>query len=133
MRVSPTALRHEHGVPPPYSRQVSVVAQDAERCCIEKEVTSRRGRKSKPPSGKDSENMTVREKGDISLHRADSRDQPIGPRADLSGAFPSWTAVGEDHPSGRLRIDLFRSQAFVFAIVPFHQITIDFCVRAETG
>ena len=56
-------------------------------------MTSRRGRKSKPPSGKDSENMTVREKGDMPFHRADSRDQPIGPRADLFGAFPSWAAV----------------------------------------
>ena len=27
----------------------------------------------------------------------------------------------------------FGVKPFVFAIVPFHQITIDFCVRAETG
>ena len=133
MRVSPTALWHEHGVPAPYSRQVSVVAQDAERCCIEKEVTSRRSRKSKPPSGKDSKNMTVRKKGDVPYRCTDSCNYPIRPRSCLFGGFATRAAVAEKHPPGRMRIDLFRSQAFVFAIVPFHQITIDFCVRAETG
>ena len=55
--------------------------------------------------------MSVREKGDMPFHRADSCDQPIDPRANLLRAFPTWTAVAEKHPSGRLRMDLFRASA----------------------
>jgi hypothetical protein len=77
--------------------------------------------------------VTVREKRDVPFDGARPRDHAIHPRYCLFGGFATRAAVAEKHPPGRLRIDLFRSQSFVFAIVPFHQITIDFCVRAETG
>ena len=74
---------------------------------IEKEVTSRRGWKSEPPGRKDSENMAVGKKGDMSFHRADSCNHPIDPGANLLRAFPARAAVIEKHPLGRLRMDLF--------------------------
>ena len=96
-------------------------------------MTSRHRGKSKPPSRKDSENMTVREKGDMPYRCADSCNQPIGPRAACAGLSPpGQPSVKIIHPGACAWISS-GVKPLVFAIVPFHQIAVDFCVRAETG
>ena len=96
-------------------------------------MTSRRRWKSKPPGRKDSENMPMRKKGHMTFDRANSCDQTIHPNANLLRGLSPGGAVAEKHPSGRLRMDLFGRQPFVFAVIPFHQIAIDFSALAEAG
>ena len=98
-------------------------------------MTPRPGRKSKPPGRKNPENMAVSEKGDMAFQRADSCDHTVDPSANLIRTLPAGAAVAEDHPTGRFCVDLFRGEAFIFSIIPFHQVTIDFsamaCVPAQ--
>ena len=57
---------------------------------------------------------------------------PIRPGADLLRALPAGATVSEQQPPWRFFMDLFRRQPFVFAVIPLHQITIDFGALAET-
>jgi hypothetical protein len=126
-------LRREHGIPAFHCRDAPVVAENIQRCRIEKEVTSCGGWKSKPARRKDSENMAVREKGDMPFLRAHSCDHSIGPSTNLLRAFTAGTAVVEKHPPGPSRTDLVRGETLVFPVVPFHQIAVDFSALAESG
>jgi len=126
-------LTNEHGVPTLHRRNAPVIAQDVQRRSTEKKVRSRRGRQSEPPGREYSKNMTVREKCNMPLHRADTRDHTINPDANLLGTFSARATIVKNHPPGSLRMDLSRCYAFVFAVIPFHQITVDFSALAEAG
>ena len=65
------------------------------------------------------------------LGSAGSRDDTIDPSAHLLGSFSARAAVAEKHPSGRSCVDLFGRKPFVFAVIPLHQIAIDFSALAE--
>src|SRR5438094_9387467 len=55
----------------------------------------------------------------------------IGSRSDLLWRFPVGATVAKQLPAGPLRTNLRRSKTFVIAIVPFDQIAIELCYRAE--
>ena len=126
--------RHERSVPAFHRRDAPVVAEDAHRRRIEKEVTPRRGGKAEPSGREHPEDVAVRKQRDVLPSRRATRAITRSTRAPTcSGALPAGAAVAEQHPSGRLRMDLLRGQPFVLAIVPLHQITIDFSALAEAG
>jgi hypothetical protein len=77
--------------------------------------------------------MPMREERYMSFYCAHSWNYPIDPSAHLLRAFPTRTPVPEKQPTGRLRANLLRGQSFVFAVVPFHEIAIDFSALAQTG
>jgi hypothetical protein len=125
--------RHERRVPALQRRDAVVVAQDVQGRCVQQKVTASRRGEPKPTGGKNSEHMTVREERDVPLGSAASRDDTINPSAHLLGSFSARAAIAEKHPSGRPRVDLFGREPFVFAVIPLHQIAIDFSALAESG
>src|SRR5204863_13887 len=55
----------------------------------------------------------------------------LGPVTDLLWRFPVGATVAKQLPAGPLRTNLRRSKTFVIAVVPFDQIAIELCYRAE--
>src|SRR5271169_1759879 len=76
--------------------------------------------------------MCARKQQDVALNAAHTVDDAIGPRAYLGWGFAVRAAVAKQLPIRALLQDLGGSAAFVFAIVPFHQIGIALGVVAET-
>src|SRR5262249_30445240 len=91
------------------------------------------GWKVNPPCGQHSEDVAVRKEGDVTVLSAHSADDPIGPGADLLWTLSTRAAVGEEHPTRSLLLDLLGRQAFIFTVVPFHQVAVDFSAVAEAG
>jgi hypothetical protein len=72
------------------------------------------------------------EHGHISLRGPDSGDNPVDPRANLSGTLSVWAAVAEDQPIGLRRPDLLRGKALVVAVVPLLEISLNLCLRSKS-
>ena len=96
-------------------------------------MTSCRGWKPQPSRRKHPEDMTMRKKRRISLHRSDPCNDLIDAGANLRGAFSARAAVAEEHPAWCPRMDLLRGQSFILPIAPFNEVGIDFNLRAEAA
>jgi hypothetical protein len=82
--------------------------------------------KSKPPGGEHPANVALRKQSDMSFQRPDPCDHPIDSGTNLLRAFPHLGSRRGRASSRGSRMELIGGQPFVFAIVPFHQIWIDF-------
>jgi hypothetical protein len=69
--------------------------------------------------------MAVAEDEMSSRGRAQPRDHAIGAGADLFDRLTARATVAKKRPAGVLAADLDRSQSFVIAIIPFHQVRVD--------
>src|SRR2546425_10570040 len=72
-------------------------------------------------------------KQNVSRHRPYTVHHAVRPRGDLLRGFAARTAVAEQLPVRTFRTDLDGTPAFIFAIVPFDEITIDSSRRSEAG
>ena len=113
--------------------EIVLVAKRAQAGGAQQETFSRLRFEPKPPSGKDPEKMTARKNQNIPLDGAHALNHAIGPCPNLDGGFPSGATIAKDLPAGAPGMDLRRPEALVFAIVPFHQISVGFRLTAEAG
>src|SRR5271170_857085 len=77
--------------------------------------------------------MPARKNQHVSFDGTQTAQNLIGPRANLIRRFAAGTTIAEQLPVRTLRMDLHRSEAFVFAVVPFDQFTIGFCNLTEAS
>jgi hypothetical protein len=115
------------------SGQIVLVAKRAQARSAQQEIFARPGFQPKPTGGQDPEKVSARKNQNIPLDRAHALDHTIGSCTNLARRFPSWTAIAEDLPAGALAVDLRRPETLVLAIVPFHQIVVDFGLGAKAG
>jgi hypothetical protein len=76
--------------------------------------------------------VTVRKQRDISIDGSNSRDNPIGSNTDLQRRFAAWTAIAKHGPVGSRLPNFVGREAFIFAVVPLHKISIDAGERTES-
>src|SRR3974390_3132142 len=123
---------HEGTVPDSYGRYIMIVAEDAQRACIQEKVLAATRGEPDPARREHAQHVSVCEQQDIAVAGARTRDYPIDPCANLLGGFATRAAVSEDQPTRRDLMDLLGRQSFVCAVVPFHQIRVDDHILTET-
>jgi hypothetical protein len=77
--------------------------------------------------------MSARKQQHIAMDSAQAAHNAIRPGGYLLRRFTSRATVAEKLPFWTLCADLGPAAAFVFAIVPLDQVTIDFGNGAESG
>src|SRR5215468_4070464 len=77
--------------------------------------------------------MATGKKQYVTTAGAQATYHPVGPGANLIRRFSSGATVTEQLPTGTLRKDLGRATAFILAVVPFVQVTIDFRHGSEAS
>jgi hypothetical protein len=68
---------------------------------------------------------------DITVHRAEMRNQMIGPCANVGRGFTLRHAIAIDGPIGPPLMNFRGGQAFILAIVPLDQILVHLHRAAE--
>jgi hypothetical protein len=84
-----------------------------------------------PALGKRGTELAVREQRYRALRRAQARDEPVGPGADLGGRFAARAPITPDVPIGMRLADVCRAQTFVVAAIPFSEVGFDLARRAK--
>src|SRR5262249_6669995 len=130
---SPSYSTRERSIPELHRGRVAIVAEDVQGRGVEQEVLAGAGRQTDPAGDQHAKNVAVSEQRDVARRRADARQDPVDPRADLRRSLAARTAVTEDHPARRLRVDLLGREPLVLAVVPFLQVRLEHCAGAETG
>jgi len=77
--------------------------------------------------------MAAGENEHISIRGPQPDQHAIGTGANLRGRFAAGTAVAKQLPVGSFPLNFHRPAAFVFAVVPFHEIRVGFRALAETS
>lgn len=85
-----------------------------------------------PPSREHSKDVAVGKERRL-IHASHLRDHAIDAGADLLGRLSAGATIGEDHPARSALVDLPRREPFIVAVVPLHEVAVDFGVRAKTG
>src|ERR1700730_9199187 len=88
--------------------EVVLVAENAEGCGAEHEITPARRFEAEPARGEHPQNMGARKHQDVALNGAYTIDNTVGPRAHLVRRLPSGAAVPEQCPIRALLQDLDR-------------------------
>jgi len=101
------------------------VAERTETCYVEHEKSSGGRLKIQPARGQHSQEMSARKNQYIAVDRPGTPDHTISAGANLLRRFSVGTTIAKQVPIRSLRMNLRCSQAFVIAVVPFHQIRID--------
>src|SRR5262249_41274176 len=70
--------------------------------------------------------MAAGKNQNVPVDGAQATYHPVGPGANLIRRFSAGATVAEQLPTGTIRKDLGRATAFILAVVPFVQVTIDF-------
>ena len=126
------ALIHQRPVPDFHSRYITVVAEDAQRACIQEKVLAATRGQPDPARREHAQHVSVREQQNVAVEGASARDNPIDPCANLLGRFATRAAVSEDQPARRYLVDLFGGLALVLAVIPLGQVRVDHHILAET-
>ena len=122
----------ERRVPDFERRRLAVISEHIQSCCIEEEVFAITCRQIDPARRQNAKNVTVRKQRDISIEGSNSRDNPIGSNTDLQRRFAAWTAIAKNGPVGSRLPNLLSREAFIFAVVPLHKVSIDAGERTES-
>src|SRR5262245_32013014 len=77
--------------------------------------------------------MTAGKNQNVPVNGAQAAHHPVGPRAYLIRRFSAGTTVAEQLPTGTFGKDIGRATAFIFTVVPFVQVTIDFRHGSEAS
>src|SRR5580704_15261033 len=109
------------------------VAECAKAGGAQKKILSTRGANAEPLSCKHSQEMAAGKKEHGSLDGSHPAHYPARARAYLVGRFASWAPVAEKLPVRAQGVNLGRRTTFIFAVIPFDQVGIDFGLRAKTG
>ena len=99
-----------------------IVAENAERCRIDREMLAFDHRQSDPPRGQYARELPVREKRDVALQRAKMGDEPICPIGNRAGHLSPGTTVAKDIPARSPLANVHSEHALVIAIVPLCQV-----------
>src|SRR6185369_13251018 len=81
----------------------------------------------------DAHDMAAGKKADVAVAGPQASNDPIGPGADCLWRFAPRTTIAENLPAGPLHADLGGGEAFVVAVIPFHQVRNDLGQFAEAG
>src|SRR5262249_14958770 len=114
------------------SRYITVVAQDAQRACVQEKVLAGTRGQPDPARREHAQHMSVREQQNIATEGARARDDAIDPSANLLGRFATCAAVSEDQPAPLYFVDLLRGLALVLAVIPLGQLRVDHHILTET-
>jgi hypothetical protein len=76
-----------------------IVAENAQRSSIERQVLALDNLKSNPPHGQDPREVTVREERSVAVEPVETSDQSVGPSRDLLWAFAIRAAIPKNVPS----------------------------------
>src|SRR5215510_12040248 len=109
------------------------IGQHAQARRAQQQVSAACGFEPKPASAENPQKMAAGKKQNVPVDGAQAAHYPVGPRAYLIRRFSAGTTVAEQLPTGPLRKDLGRETTFIFTVVPFEQVAIDFCSGAEAG
>src|SRR4029453_13744575 len=116
-----------------FGQAIMFMGQHAQARRAQQEVSTASGFEPEPASAEHAQKMAAGKKQHVPVNRAQAAHYPVGPRTDLIGGFSSGATVAEQLPTGTLGKDLGRATAFIFAVVPFKQVAIDFIRSAEAG
>src|SRR6476659_8337068 len=122
-------------VPESNHRAINIVfiAQCAQTRRTQHEDVGIRYLKGVPSRCQHPQEVSARKEQDVSLHFPDATHHTVRPRGDLLRRFASWAAVAEQLPVWTFRVNLRRPETFIFAIVPFDQVVIDFGCLPEAS
>src|SRR5262244_4095655 len=112
---------------------VMFIGQHAQARRAQQQVSAAGGFEPKPASAEHAQKMAAGKNQNVSVHSAQAAHHPVGPRANLIRRLSSRATVAKYLPTGTLGKDLSRATAFIFTVVPFEQVTIDFRHGSETG
>ena len=107
--------------------QIAFITQCAETRRAEQKIPSlRSGSEGEPAGGQDTNEVSAGEQQYVSRDAADTLDHAVRALADLHRRFAPGGAIPKQIPVRPISQDLRRSQSFLFAVVPFHQVRIKF-------
>src|SRR5262245_45446132 len=100
--------------------------EDTERCRTHLKISASRWVKPKPPGGESAQEVAAGENQHISIDCAHAREHAIRPCPYVRRRFTTWAAIAKQLPIGTLLEDIDGAATFICAVVPFHQIAINF-------
>src|ERR1043166_2971861 len=103
-----------------------LITQGAQACCAEHQGDGARYFDSNPARSQHTKEMAAGKKQDISRYRLYTLHDAISARGDLLWRFAARTTIAEQLPVRTFRADLGRASAFIFAVVPFNEVAVDF-------
>src|SRR5262245_39293462 len=109
------------------------IGQHAQARCAQQQISAARRFEPEPASAEHAQKMATGKNQNVPVDGAQAAYHPVGPRAYLIRRFSAGTTVAEELPTGTLRKDLSRATTFIFTVVPFVQITIDFRHGSEAS
>src|SRR6185436_15076703 len=109
-----------------------VVAEQAHRGRVEQKILAGGWWEADPACRDHAEQVAVSEERHTSLHATDAVDQSIDAGSDLLRRFPTRTPVVEHHPVRCGAPDLLGGEPFVLAVIPLHEVRVDFHASAES-
>src|SRR5262245_30596565 len=112
---------------------VMFIGQHAQARRAQQQISAARRFEPEPASAEHAQKMATGKNQNVPMDGAQAAYHPVGPRAYLIRGFSAGTTVAEQLPTGTLRKDLGRATTFIFTVVPFEQVAIDFCSGAEAG
>src|SRR5262249_1772848 len=112
---------------------VMFIGQHAQARRAQQQISAARRFEPEPASAEHAQKMAAGKNQNVPVDGAQAAHHPVGPRAYLIRRFSAGTTVAEQLPTGTLRKDLSRATTFIFTVVPFEQVAIDFCSGAEAG
>src|SRR5262245_43128850 len=112
---------------------IMFTGQHAQARRAQQQLSAAGGFEPKPASAEHAQKMAAGKNQNVSVHSAQAAHHPVGPRANLIRRLSSRATVAKYLPTGTLGKDLGRATAFIFTVVPFEQVTIDFRHGSETG
>src|SRR5262245_39674169 len=116
-----------------FGRVIVFISQHAQARRAQQEISAARRFEPKPASAEHAQEMAAGKKQNVPMDGAQAAHYSVGPRSDLIRRFSPGTTVTEKLPTRTLRQDFDGAPAFILAVGPFVQVTIDFSRSAEAG
>src|SRR5262245_57363530 len=109
------------------------VTHSTQTCGAQHETSADRSFESKPPSGENSQEVPTGKNEHVVVDRPQALDDAVGSHAHIGRRFTSRASIMEQLPIRTLLMNVRRAATFVVAIVPFHQVPVDFDPIAKAG
>ena len=112
---------------------VVLVTENAERRCVEKEMSRFAYGQVNPTRGQDASEMAMREERDVSVQLPKTGNESVRAVGNLRWCFTIWTAVAEEVPVRSRLANVRGALSFVVAVVPLHQVRFEFNCLTQAG
>src|SRR5262245_61547721 len=109
------------------------IGQHAQARCAQQQISAARRFEPEPASAEHAQKMAAGKNQNVPVDGTQATYHPVGPGANLIRRFSSGATVMEQLPTGTFRKDLGRATAFILAVVPLVQVTIDFRHGSEAS